>query len=94
METRDPDISVYTEDGQNLRGTVEVNKPLKVNGWKIYQYGYDNARGSQSQYSVFLLVKDPWLPAVYVGIFLMLAGPIVFNPKMTIFIRFNREIKK
>ena len=70
------DISVHTEGGKGLRGTVEVNKPLKVNGWKIYQYGYDNARGSQSPYSVFLLVKDPWLPAVYIGIFLMLAGAL------------------
>ena len=70
------DISVYTEDGKGLRGTVEVNKPLKVNGWKIYQYGYDSARGSQSPYSVFMLVKDPWLPAVYTGIFLMLAGAL------------------
>ena len=70
------DISVYTEDGKNLRGTVEVNKPLKVNGWKIYQYGYDNMMGSKSSYSVFLLVKDPWLPAVYIGIFLMLAGAL------------------
>lgn len=70
------EISVYTEDGKNLRGTVEVNKPMKVNGWKIYQYGYDNALGSKSPYSVFLLVKDPWLPAVYSGIFLMLAGAL------------------
>ena len=70
------DISVHTEDGKDVRGTVEVNKPLKVNGWKIYQYGYDSARGSQSPYSVFLLVKDPWLPAVYIGIFLMLAGAL------------------
>lgn len=70
------DISVYTEDGKNLRGVVEVNKPLKVNGWMIYQYGYDNARGSKSPYSVFMLVKDPWLPIVYTGIFLMLAGAL------------------
>ena len=70
------DISVYTEDGKSLRGTVEVNKPLKVNGWKIYQYGYDNMRGSKSPYSVFMLVKDPWLPAVYTGIFLMLSGAL------------------
>ena len=70
------DISVYTEDGKNLRGTVEVNKPLKVNGWKIYQYGYDNAMGSKSHYSVLMLVKDPWLPAVYCGIFLMLSGAV------------------
>lgn len=70
------DISVYTENGKNVHGTVEVNKPLKVNGWKIYQYGYDNALGSKSPYSVFMLVKDPWLPAVYTGIFLMLAGAL------------------
>lgn len=70
------DISVYTEDGKALRGTVEVNKPLKVNGWKIYQYGYDTIRGNNSPYSVFMLVKDPWLPAVYTGIFMMLAGAL------------------
>ena len=70
------DISVYTEDGKKLSGTVEVNKPFKVNGWKIYQYGYDSAMGSESPYSVFLLVKDPWLPGVYAGIFLMLAGAL------------------
>ena len=70
------DVTVYTDDGKSLRGTVEVNKPLEVNGWKIYQYGYDVPMGSDSPYSVFLLVKDPWLPAVYTGIFLMLAGAL------------------
>ena len=70
------DITVYTEDGKSVSGTVDVNKPLKVNGWKIYQYDYDARRGSESEYSVFMLVRDPWLPAVYVGIFLMLAGAV------------------
>ena len=70
------DISVYTEDGKNLRGTVEVNKPLKVNGWKIYQYGYDVVKGPESAYSVFKLVKDPWIAWVYLGIFLMIAGAL------------------
>ena len=70
------DISVYTEDGKNLRGTVEVNKPLKVNGWKIYQYGYDVMQGPESSYSVFQLVKDPWIAWVYLGIFLMIAGAL------------------
>ena len=70
------DISVYTEDGKNVHGVVEVNKPLKVNGWKIYQYGYDSAKGNESDYSVFMLVKDPWLPGVYAGIFTMLAGAL------------------
>ena len=70
------DISVSTKDGRTVSGTVEVNRPLKVNGWKIYQYGYDVQRGSESTYSVFMLVRDPWLPAVYLGILLMLAGAL------------------
>ena len=70
------DISVYTEDGKNIRGTVEVNKPLKVNGWKIYQYGYDVMQGPESSYSVFQLVKDPWIAWVYLGIFMMIAGAL------------------
>ena len=70
------DITVYTEDGKTVRGTVEVNKPLKVNGWKIYQYGYDSFRGAESTYSVFQLVRDPWIFWVYLGIFLMIAGAL------------------
>ena len=70
------DISVNSDDGETVDGTVEVNKPLKVKGWKIYQYGYDVRRGPESPYSVFMLVRDPWIPAVYLGIFLMLAGAL------------------
>ena len=70
------DVTVYTKDGKNVSGTVEVNKPLKVNGWKIYQYGYDVTRGSDSSYSVFQLVRDPWILWVYIGIFMMLAGAV------------------
>ena len=70
------DVTVYTKDGKSVSGTVEVNKPLKVNGWKIYQYGYDVTRGSESAYSVFQLVRDPWILWVYIGIFMMLAGAV------------------
>ena len=70
------DITVYTEDGKTVRGTVEVNKPLKVNGWKIYQYGYDARYGSESPYSIFQLVRDPWIAWVYIGVFMMIAGAL------------------
>ena len=70
------DITIYTEDGKNVRGTVEVNKPLKVNGWKIYQYGYDVKQGAESPYSTFQLVRDPWIFWVYIGIFMMIAGAL------------------
>ena len=70
------DVTVYTKRGITLRDTIRVNKPLAVRGWKIYQYSYDEARGKESNISVFELVRDPWLPYVYIGIFMMLAGAI------------------
>ncbi len=79
MPAREPrryasDVSVYTCDGKEVHGTVEVNKPVKAGGWKIYQVSYDEEMGKWSEVSVFELVRDPWLPAVYAGICLMLAG--------------------
>ena len=70
------DVTVYTGDGQATPAVIEVNKPLKINGWKIYQYGYDDERGVESEISIFSLVRDPWLPLVYTGIFMMLAGAL------------------
>ena len=68
------DVTAYTKSGVTLRDTVRVNHPLSVRGWKIYQYSYDEAKGDKSDVSVFELVRDPWLPCVYLGIFMMLAG--------------------
>lgn len=69
-------VSVYTKRGVVVSDTIRVNKPLTVRGWKIYQYSYDEARGNESDISVFELVRDPWLPFVYIGIFMMLAGAL------------------
>jgi hypothetical protein len=68
------DVSVKGRKGLSLRDTILVNKPLSVGGWKIYQYGYDESKGSLSDISILELVRDPWLPYVYLGIFMMLAG--------------------
>ena len=70
------DVTAYTKDGAAVRDTIRVNKPLSINGWKIYQYSYDEAKGSMSDISVLELVHDPWLPFVYCGIFMMLAGAV------------------
>ena len=56
---------------------MDVNKPYEVDGWKIYQYGYDTQMGAQSQISILELVRDPWLPLVYAGIYMMLAGAVL-----------------
>jgi cytochrome c biogenesis protein ResB len=70
------DIQVVTKTGGHIQATVEVNKPVEVDGWKIYQYGYDTQMGAMSQYSILELVSDPWLPLVYTGIYMMLAGAV------------------
>lgn len=82
MARREPEryasrIHIYTETQKNIIATVEVNKPVSVDGWRIYQLSYDESMGRWSETSTFELVKDPWLPAVYVGIYLLLAGAIL-----------------
>ena len=70
-------IQILTKTGKNIQATVEVNKPVEVDGWKIYQYGYDTQMGAKSQTSILELVSDPWLPLVYTGIYMMLAGALL-----------------
>lgn len=70
------DIEVYTPDEKTYQAQLEVNKPLRVGHWMIYQYSYDADAGKASAYSSFELVYDPWMTWVYVGIFMFLAGSI------------------
>ena len=70
------EVQILTKAGKNIQATVEVNKPVEVEGWKIYQYGYDTAMGRMSNISILELVSDPWLSAVYTGIYMMLAGAV------------------
>ena len=69
-------IQILTKTGKNIETVVDVNKPYEVDGWKIYQYGYDTEMGANSQISILELVSDPWLPLVYAGIYLMLSGAL------------------
>jgi hypothetical protein len=63
-----------SRSGRNEEVEILVNRPVQVDGWKLYQVGYDERMGKWSHYSVIEAVRDPWLPAVYCGIFMMLAG--------------------
>lgn len=68
-------IKLYSKNSESfIEGLVEVNKPLRLDGWWVYQYSYDNLAGADSQFSTFRVVYDPWLPAVYVGFIMMLTG--------------------
>ena len=68
------ELHIQTKSGKNIKTTIEVNRPFKVDGWTIYQLSYDTEMGRWSNLSVLELVRDPWLPVVYFGIFLMMAG--------------------
>lgn len=69
-------VNIYIENEEKVGATIEVNKPFSVAGWKIYQLSYDEAMGRWSNKSVFELVRDPWLPYVYLGISMMLLGAL------------------
>ncbi|HBG41652.1 MAG TPA: hypothetical protein DDW85_09590 [Porphyromonadaceae bacterium] len=69
-------VTVFTEKGHTKKAAIEVNKPLSVEDWMIYQYSYDEKMGKYSDTSVFELIRDPWLKVVYTGIFMLLAGAL------------------
>ena len=56
------------------KAVIKVNKPYKVEGCRIYPTGYDKLRGKHSLSSEVEIVCDPWLPVVYFGVFMMMAG--------------------
>ncbi len=77
-------VRVLTEDGKQKDAKIEVNSPLTLGSWMIYQYSYDDSMGKYSKVSVFELVYDPWLKIVYTGIFMILAGSLflfIVGPK-------------
>jgi len=70
------EIDLLLPSGDQSHFYLEVNKPYHWDEWEIYQLSYDDEFGKWSNSSVIELVRDPWLPVVYTGIFLMLAGAI------------------
>ncbi|MCF8382509.1 MAG: cytochrome c biogenesis protein ResB [Chlorobium sp.] len=62
----------------NKPAVLEVNKPVEYDGWKLYQMGYDEKAGRWSQLSLIEAVRDPWLPVVYCGFFMIMAGNAMF----------------
>lgn len=81
MPEREPrrfasDVKIYTRSGMKQTATIEVNHPLKIEDWKIYQLSYDESKGKWSDVNVFELVRDPWQPVVYTGIWMLIAGAV------------------
>ncbi len=69
-------VAVKADQSETDTFRIMVNSPLQYMGWKFYQASYDEKKGKWSDLSVLEAIKDPWLPAVYAGIFLLLAGSV------------------
>jgi hypothetical protein len=71
-------VVITGSDGERRTETLEVNKPVDFRGWKLYQMGYDEKAGRWSTMSLVEAVRDPWLPAVYLGFFMIMGGNLLF----------------
>ena len=71
-------VTIKDKSGHLIEESLEVNKPVSFNGWKLYQMGYDDKAGKWSQLSLIEVIRDPWLPAVYIGFFMIMAGNLLF----------------
>ncbi len=82
MLTREPkrfssQVLMYGQSGVKIDTVIEVNKPVEIEGWKVYQLSYGEEKGRWSDISVFELVTDPWLPCVYTGLLMMIFGAVL-----------------
>lgn len=70
-------VDVEQMSGERKRFDIEVNHPARVGAWRIYQVGYDTARGRWSSISVLECVKDGWYSAIHISLWLMLSAGVV-----------------
>ena len=78
------EVIVYEKGKEEQRAEkIQVNHPITVDGWKVYQTSYDEKLGRWSDTSIVELVLDPWLPLVYAGIFILIPNsailPLLFH---------------
>lgn len=78
LDGRSENVKSYASEVTILKGgvevysgTIEVNRPLGFNGYRIYQTAHDPVGW---QWSGFELVRDPGLPFVYCGFAFLALG--------------------
>ncbi len=70
------ELEIMDADGTIQQTRLIVNEPIKVKGWNLYQLSYDERLGKWSKLSVIEAIRDPWLPIIYIGIFMVIGGSI------------------
>jgi hypothetical protein len=69
-------LQINTSDGLKTETAIAVNKPFSFKGWRIYLFSYDSGQWNGIPVCVLQAVKDSWLPAVFTGIYMLLAGAL------------------
>lgn len=64
-------LQIIENDAVVLEKTIEVNAPLSYKGYTLYQSGYNPRDHAWTSLQV---VRDPGVPLVYAGFFLMIVG--------------------
>jgi len=78
QEAKEYSSLIYTIDAKGISDTslLVVNQPVKVRNWQLYQLSYDEKMGKYSKLSIIEAIRDPWLPVVYIGIFMVIFGSL------------------
>lgn len=69
-------IEIMNSGGEIDTTLLLVNKPVKVDGWNLYQLSYDERMGKWSRLSIIEAIRDPWLPLIYIGIIMVILGAL------------------
>jgi hypothetical protein len=70
-------VTIEEPGAKPVTRQIRVNEPAKVGPYRLYQLSYDEEFGPASEYSVIEVVRDPGLPVVYAGMFLLLGGALL-----------------
>ena len=63
-------FTLHTQE-ETLQMETSVNRPCRYRGYRFYQSSYDPVGNA---YSVLKIVRDPWLPVVWLGVAMLFIG--------------------
>lgn len=72
------EVTILRDGAPAAKGRIEVNRPLRIGGWKVYQSTYDRTGW---QWSGLEFVRDPGVPFVYCGFALLALGVTLWTAR-------------
>jgi len=67
---------IFRESGREHSKTLRVNHPVHFRGYGVYLADYDTSKGSDSDYCIVMVTRQPWRWLVFAGVLLMLGGAL------------------